>query len=44
MRAEDELRMPHYIDKRIRFQLARIEHIRLSLLPGGIVGSSGGSL
>lgn len=36
MKPEDELQMPHVIDKRIRFQLARIEYIRSSLLPGGI--------
>ena len=36
MKPEDELQMPYVIDKRIRFQLARIEYIRSSLLPGGI--------
>lgn len=36
MKPEDELQMPHVIDKRIRFQLARIEYIRSGLLPGGI--------
>lgn len=36
MRAEEELRMPREIEKRIRVHLARIEQIRGSLLPGGI--------
>lgn len=35
MRAEEELRMPREIEKRIRVQLTRIEQIRGSLLPGG---------
>ena len=36
MRAEEELKTPHSINKRIRVQLARIDQIRLSLLPGGM--------
>lgn len=35
MRVEEELRMPREIEKRIRVNLARIEQIRGSLLPGG---------